>query len=155
VSFESVVEGTGKIIDAVGVAAIVLGLAAALATTARQLTHRDVHAYERFRIRLGRAILLGLELLVAADIIRTVAVTPTLERVGVLAGIVIIRTFLSLTLELETTGSWPWQRATAPRHADVDGGLGPAPVPSVEGHSCGVQLPDWLKQRQHTQDGHQ
>jgi len=118
VSFESVVEGTGKIIDAVGVAAIVLGLTAALATTATRLTHHDARAYECFRIRLGRAILLGLELLVAADIIRTVAVTPTLERVGVLAAIVIIRTFLSLTLELETTGSWPWQRGTAPLHAD-------------------------------------
>jgi uncharacterized membrane protein len=63
-----------------------------------------------FRQRLGRAILLGLELLVAADIIRTVAVTPTVESVAVLAGIVLVRTFLSFSLEVELTGRWPWNR---------------------------------------------
>jgi len=67
-------------------------------------------AYQLLRRGLGRAILLGLELLVAADIIRTVAVSPTFESVGVLAIIVAIRTFLSFTLELEITGAWPWQR---------------------------------------------
>ena len=65
--------------------------------------------YRRFRQQLGRSILLGLELLVAADIIRTVAVTPTLTSVAVLAGIVVIRTSLSFSLELEITGRWPWQ----------------------------------------------
>ena len=59
---------------------------------------------------LGRAILLGLELLVAADIIKTVAVTPTLDSVVVLAIIVLIRTFLSWSLELEISGRWPWQK---------------------------------------------
>ena len=63
-----------------------------------------------FRSSLGRAILLGLEFLVAADIINTVAVTPTLLSVAVLAGIVIIRTFLSFSLEVEIEGRWPWQR---------------------------------------------
>ena len=62
---------------------------------------------------MGRSILLGLELLVAADIIRTVAVTPTFESVGVLAIIVLIRTFLSFSLELEITGRWPWQKQPA------------------------------------------
>jgi uncharacterized membrane protein len=57
--------------------------------------------------------LLGLELLVAADIIRTVAVTPTAGSVAVLAGIVLIRTFLSFSLELEITGRWPWQKQPA------------------------------------------
>ena len=65
--------------------------------------------YRSYRQLLGRSILLGLELLVAADIIRTVAVTPTFESVGVLAIIVLIRTFLSFSLELEITGRWPWQ----------------------------------------------
>ncbi len=59
---------------------------------------------------VDRSILLGLELLVAADIIRTVAVTPTFQSVGVLAIIVVIRTFLSFSLELEITGRWPWQK---------------------------------------------
>ncbi len=63
-----------------------------------------------FRRSLGRAILLGLELLVAADIIKTVAISPTLESVAVLGGIVLIRTFLSFSLELEITGRWPWQQ---------------------------------------------
>ena len=63
---------------------------------------------------LGRAILLGLELLVAADIIKTVAVTPTLESVLVLAIIVLIRTFLSWSLELEVSGRWPWQKRAEP-----------------------------------------
>lgn len=64
--------------------------------------------------RSSRPILLGLELLVAADIIRTVAVTPTLDSVAVLAAIVVIRTFLSWSLELEITGQWPWQKRKAP-----------------------------------------
>ncbi len=63
---------------------------------------------------LGRAILLGLELLVAADIIKTVAVTPTLDSVVVLAIIVLIRTFLSWALELEISGRWPWQKRAEP-----------------------------------------
>ena len=58
----------------------------------------------------GGGILLGLEFLVAADIIRTVAVTPSGESVAVLGGIVLIRTFLSFSLQLEMTGAWPWQQ---------------------------------------------
>ncbi|BBC73762.1 conserved hypothetical protein [Altererythrobacter sp. B11] len=63
-----------------------------------------------FRKTLGRSILTGLELLVAADIIRTVAVEPTLQSVLVLGLIVIIRTFLSFSLEVEIDGRWPWQK---------------------------------------------
>jgi len=66
-------------------------------------------AYLGFRRDFGRAILLGLELLVAADIINTVAVDPTLRSVGVLAGVVLIRTFLSFSLQVEISGRWPWQ----------------------------------------------
>ena len=62
-----------------------------------------------FRKTLGRSILTGLELLVAADIIRTVAIEPTLQSVLVLGLIVIIRTFLSFSLEVEINGKWPWQ----------------------------------------------
>jgi uncharacterized membrane protein len=67
-------------------------------------------AYEGFRADLGRGILLGLEFLVAADIIGTVAVAPTFGSLGVLAAIVLIRTFLSFSLEVEIEGRWPWQR---------------------------------------------
>jgi uncharacterized membrane protein len=65
--------------------------------------------YEEYRRLLGRGILLGLEIFIAADIIRTTAIEPTFKSVGVLAAIVLIRTFLSFTLEVEMTGRWPWQ----------------------------------------------
>ncbi len=70
-------------------------------------------AYEGLRANLARGILLGLEFLVAADIIGTVALTPTFESLGVLAGIVLIRTFLSFSLEVEIEGRWPWQRKSS------------------------------------------
>ena len=72
-------------------------------------------AYRQLRQHLGRAILLGLEFLVAGDIINTVAVDPSFRSVGVLAGIVVIRTFLSFSLEVEIDGRWPWMRADAAR----------------------------------------
>ena len=68
----------------------------------------DVH-YRVLRANLGRAILLGLEFLVAADIVGTVAIEPSFRSLGVLALIVAIRTFLSFSLELEISGRWPWQ----------------------------------------------
>jgi uncharacterized membrane protein len=108
-----VIEIVGKVIDVTGVAVIVGG---ALVATSLALTKRvvPVGRYEDFRRQLGRSILLGLEFLVAADIIRTVAITPTPQSVAVLGGIVLIRTFLSFSLQLEMTGAWPWQRKAAP-----------------------------------------
>jgi uncharacterized membrane protein len=110
VSLVEIIEATGTTIDAIGVAVIAGGGLLALALTAGRIRRSDGGAYEFFRRRLGRAILLGLEFLVAADIIRTVAVTPTGESVLVLGGIVLIRTFLSFSLQLEMTGAWPWQQ---------------------------------------------
>ena len=68
-------------------------------------------AYRHLRLYLGRSIVLGLELLVAADIIRSVAIDPTFVSVGVLGLIVLVRTFLSWSLEVEINGEWPWQRS--------------------------------------------
>lgn len=111
--FFEIIETTGKVIDAVGVAVIVGGALIALAATIARVRGPEGEskggAYDAFRRQLGRSILLGLEFLVAADIIRTVAVTPTAQSVAVLAGIVAIRTFLSFSLQVEMTGSWPWQ----------------------------------------------
>ncbi|MFL0409730.1 DUF1622 domain-containing protein [Microbacterium paludicola] len=112
--FQEIVETVGRGVDAAGVVAIVVGAALAVAFAIRGLLRREDDVYSRFRRFLGRSILLGLELLVAADIIRTVAVTPTLDSVAVLAAIVVIRTFLSWSLELEITGQWPWQKRKAP-----------------------------------------
>ena len=107
-NFFEVIETVGKAIDATGVAVIAIGALLSAAGVLRRLRTGD--AYRAFRQQLGRSILLGLELLVAADIIRTVAVTPDARSVAVLAGIVLIRTFLSFSLELEITGYWPWQK---------------------------------------------
>lgn len=107
--FHHIVDGIGKAVDAVGVAVIVLGVIIATGSAARRL-RRGESSYQPYRRQLGRSILLGLEFLVAADIIRTVAVAPTFTNVGVLALIVAIRTFLSFSLELEITGRWPWQK---------------------------------------------
>jgi uncharacterized membrane protein len=95
---------------------VVAGLAAALVMAARALGGGADEAYRVVRTVFGRSILLGLEFLVAADIIRTVAVEPSLENVGVLGLIVLIRTFLSFSLEVEIDGSWPWRRARAERN---------------------------------------
>jgi uncharacterized membrane protein len=109
-TFTDTVDVVGKAVDAAGVATIVVGVLVATGMSARG--PRDTPATDRYRIlrqRLGRAILLGLELLVAADIIRTVAVTPTFTSAGVLGIIVVIRTVLSLRLEVELEGRLPWQ----------------------------------------------
>jgi len=116
--FQDVIEVVGKVIDAAGVVAIVVGAVVATIFAIGRLARREREVYGRFRRFLGRSILLGLELLVAADIIRTVAITPTLESVTVLGLIVIIRTFLSFSLELEITGRWPWQKKPAGEPAD-------------------------------------
>ena len=108
--FIEVIELVGTVIDGVGVAVITLGAVVAAVVAVRRLLRKDGETYSKFREQLGRSILLGLEFLVAADIIKTVAVTPTAQSVGVLAGIVLIRTFLSWSLELEITGRWPWQK---------------------------------------------
>ncbi|MCD1269463.1 DUF1622 domain-containing protein [Microbacterium sp. MEC084] len=111
--FQEIIETVGKAVDAAGVVAIVLGALAATASATRRLFRREPDVYDRYRQFLGRSILLGLELLVAADIIRTVALEPTLDNIAVLAIIVVIRTFLSWSLELEISGRWPWQKRTA------------------------------------------
>lgn len=112
--FVQAVELTGKVIDTAGVSIMVIGAAIAAVAAVQDLRTHDPEVYRSFRRQLGRSILLGLELLVAADIIRTVAVTPTLKSVLVLAIIVVIRTFLSFSLELEITGRWPWQKTPTP-----------------------------------------
>jgi uncharacterized membrane protein len=108
--FQEIVESVGKIIDVAGVVTMVIGAIIGAGIAVMGLLRRRENVYRGYRRFLGRSILLGLELLVAADIIRTVAITPTLESVAVLGAIVLIRTFLSLSLELEISGRWPWQK---------------------------------------------
>jgi uncharacterized membrane protein len=109
---EYLIEIAGIAMEAAGVAVIVIGAAiASVAYLARWRALGATKTYAAYRVGLARSILLGLELLVAGDIIRTVVVAPSWENVGLLGVIVLIRTFLSLTLEMEVTGRFPWQRA--------------------------------------------
>jgi uncharacterized membrane protein len=113
--FQRTVDTIANVIDGVGVVVVVVGLVVASAAFVRALTTTGASSaeenspYRVYRQAIGRAILLGLEFLVAADIIRTVAVDPTFTSVGVLAIIVAVRTFLSFTLDVELEGRWPWQ----------------------------------------------
>lgn len=99
------------LLEAIGVVAITLSAISSLLRAGIQLLRRvsESVVYFELRQRLGLGILLGLEFLIAADIIHTVAVDFSIEAVGILAIIVFIRTFLSLTLGVELTGRWPWQ----------------------------------------------
>ncbi len=102
---------------------IVILLAAAFATAlflARSFRGSLVDNYRDYRANLGRGILIGLEILIAADIIKSVVIDPTLESMLVLGGIVVIRTFLSISLEVEINGHWPWDTTRLQREAEAD-----------------------------------
>jgi uncharacterized membrane protein len=105
-------EWAGHMLELTGVVIISAGALSTLLIFLYRAARSEnlINAAALFRSSFGRAILLGLEFLIAGDIINTVAVRPTLESVAVLAGIVLIRTFLSFSLELEIEGRWPWQR---------------------------------------------
>lgn len=110
--FTQIVHVSTRLLELIGIAVVMIGAAIALfrfffrGSEARREGEGRVAC---LRSDLGRAILLGLEFLVAADIVNTVAIDPTLDSLAVLAGIVIIRTFLSFALEVELEGRWPWQ----------------------------------------------
>jgi uncharacterized membrane protein len=115
--FEEAMDAIARGVEVLGIITLVLGLAAALVRAGLALLGGQGanEGYRIVRTVFGRSILLGLEFLVAADIIRTVAVQPSLQNVTVLGLIVLIRTFLSFSLEVEIDGRWPWRRAVAVR----------------------------------------
>lgn len=123
VKFERAIEVVSTAIEVVGVLTIVVGALAATAVFGRRvLTGQGLHpAYQGYRRGLGRAILLGLEFLVAGDIIRTVAISPSFQSVAVLAMIVLVRTFLSFSIGVELDGHWPWHGKRDRQTAAVDG----------------------------------
>lgn len=118
-----VVVQLAKMIEFSGVAIIVGGIILASVNFIRDGVRLGdwLRAYEQFRSNLGRGILLGLELLVGADIISTITSPLTIESVGLLAGIILIRTFLSFALETEIEGCWPWQRSAKRGRASESG----------------------------------
>lgn len=100
----------GYVIEAIGVISIIVGfLLSAIWFASRLRRHEPLDAFHRFRQDLARSIILGLEFLIAGDIIRTVTVDQTLTGAAVLALIVLIRVTLSLILQFEIEGRWPWQ----------------------------------------------
>ena len=119
-SFDHVISEVVKVVEACGAGIMVLGGLAALLVFAsralRSATGRE--SYDELRRTLGRCILVGLEVLIVADIVRTIIVDPTLESVAVLGIIVAIRIALSLSLEVEIDGFWPWRRWQLIRSGD-------------------------------------
>ena len=113
----TMVDGAASLFEVAGTLAMVIGALLALALTFRDRGGGGPAAFKGFRYRLGRAIILGLEFLVAADILRTISTQPTPSEVAVLGGIVLIRTFLSFSLEVELEGRWPWQQNVLVREA--------------------------------------
>jgi|SRR6267142_1459363 uncharacterized membrane protein len=107
--FRHIMEVVGTSVDGVGVFIVAGGMIVATLRLATRRAHDSGNYYSLYRQDVGRAILLGLEFLIAGDIIRTVVVAPTLQNVVVLGLIVLIRTFLSLSLQLEIEGKLPWQ----------------------------------------------
>ncbi len=114
-------EAIVTVIETLGILVIALGVLLAATTIVRaRLGDTSVNAYQVFRREMSRWLLLGLELLIAADVIRTVTLDLTLENVAALGLLVLIRTFLVWTIVLENEGRWPWQR---PRDAGADTGV--------------------------------
>ena len=109
--FEEWMELVVKAFEVVGVAILAVGSVAALVGAAMSVSRgQRASAYKRARHDVGRAILLGLEVLIIADIVQTITIDPTLESALTLALIVVIRTFLSFSLEIELDGTVPWRK---------------------------------------------
>jgi uncharacterized membrane protein len=125
VSYDGVISDLVRVIEAVGAAIMVVGGLVAFVMYARRLRGGTGTAYIALRQDLGRVILLGLEVLIIADIIRTIVVDPSIESVGVLGLIVLIRILLSFSLEVEIDGMWPWNRWK------IDRAEGSAPEPDA------------------------
>ena len=115
--FDQLIKWVAVGIEAIAIGIIVVG---AITTTIIFLVRIIKESaledcYRRFRSDFGKAVLLGLEFLIASDIVGTVAIGPTYSDLGILALLVVIRTFLSFSLELEITGRWPWQPTSTGR----------------------------------------
>src|SRR5262249_10228744 len=109
-SYEQAISDVSKGVEIAGIGVLILGGLYSLVSFVAAIVRRESSAYDDLRSTLGRSILIGLEILVGADIIRTIAVSPSFTSVGVLGLVVVVRTFLSFSLEAELDGQWPWQR---------------------------------------------
>lgn len=112
VTYDQVISDVVKVVEAIGATIMVVGGLFALVDYAVSMLRKTVRhdAYQQLRQRLGRAILLGLEILIVGDIVRTIIVDPTINSVAVLGIIVIIRIVLGFSLKVEIDGVWPWDQ---------------------------------------------
>ena len=118
---------TSEVLDITAFAVILFAVAISTAAFIVRVAQSGFLAnYRDYRANLGRGILIGLEILIAADILKSVVVDPTLQGIAVLGGIVLIRTFLSISLDVEINGHWPWETTRLAREAQVPEQLGPA-----------------------------
>jgi uncharacterized membrane protein len=127
VTYDDFISDVVRVVEATGAAIMIVGTLLSLAAFAVSATREQERpdAYSVLRQRIGRSILLGLEILIVGDIVRTIIVDPTIESVAVLGLIVVIRIVLSFSLEVEIDGTWPWSRWRLERPAD---GTGPPPA---------------------------
>lgn len=130
-NYTDVMDFVSKVVDGVGVGIIAVGAVVTTVAFIRDRIGRGLsseEAYGRYRQGLGRSILIGLEFLIAGDIIRTIVVSPTFTNIGILAILVAIRSFLSIELQMEIEGHWPWQHyarmGSAPPGRDAESGGG-------------------------------
>jgi uncharacterized membrane protein len=118
--YKQTIEAISAGFELVGVCVVIVGFVASLVKGVRLWPAQGAGgAYVGIRSTFGRSILLGLEVLVAGDIIRTVALQPTLGNLAVLGLLVLIRTFLAWSLDVEIDGRWPWTRAQAEQRRDT------------------------------------
>lgn len=120
-TFEHTIDLVSQGVELAGVAILIVGGLYSLGGFAQDIIRgASETAYDDLRRKLGGSILVGLEVLVGADIIRTIAVSPSFTSVGVLGLVVVVRTFLSFSLEAELDGQWPWHR----KEHEVAGAVG-------------------------------
>jgi uncharacterized membrane protein len=112
------VEWIARGLEYIGVAVVAVAFCHALIRAGLHYTQRRPDAYERLKRYLGKALMLGLEFLVAADIIRTVTIKPTLEGLTSLALLVVLRIVLGWSIAVELEGCWPWRAEEAKRRSD-------------------------------------
>ncbi|WP_406048758.1 DUF1622 domain-containing protein [Kribbella sp. NBC_00889] len=113
--FEAVFADVARVIEGAGVFIMAIGLAVVLIRYVYDVLKGGTNTYQRLRVNLGRVILLGLEILIVGDIIRSIIVDTSAQSVLILGLIVVIRTVLSFALEVEISGSWPWQQRRTPQ----------------------------------------
>jgi uncharacterized membrane protein len=110
-----ILEATTSVIELSGVSALVLGFLINVGSYLRHYRHMaKPDLAKKFKRGLGRTVIIGLEILVAATIVKTVTNEETLRSIGLLAGMIAVRTIISWTMVLEMNGRWPWQSAHRP-----------------------------------------